>query len=30
MVIDTSVLVAVIVREEGFEQLVFKMAEADR
>jgi ribonuclease VapC len=29
MVIDTSVLVAVIVREEGFEQLVFKMAEAD-
>ena len=29
MVIDTSILVAVILKEQGFEQLVFKMAEAD-
>ena len=29
MVIDTSILVAVILREKGYEDLVFKMAEAD-
>jgi ribonuclease VapC len=29
MVVETSVLVAVILREEGFEDLVFKIAEAD-
>jgi ribonuclease VapC len=29
MVVDTSILVAVILKEEGYEELVFKMAEAD-
>lgn len=29
MVIDTSILVAVILKEKGYEDLVFKMAEAD-
>jgi ribonuclease VapC len=29
MVIDTSILVAVILKEKGYEELVFKMAEAD-
>jgi len=29
MVIDTSVLVAVILKEEEYEELIFKMAEAD-
>jgi ribonuclease VapC len=29
MIIDTSVLIALILKEPGFEDLVFKMAEAD-
>ena len=29
MVVDTSVLVAILLREQGVEQLVFKLAEAD-
>lgn len=29
MVIDTSILMAVILKENGFEDLVFKMAESD-
>jgi ribonuclease VapC len=29
MVIDTSVLVAIALQEDGFEEYVFKMAEAD-
>jgi ribonuclease VapC len=29
MVIDTSILVAVILEENGYEEFVFKMAEAD-
>ncbi|HEX4576641.1 MAG TPA: type II toxin-antitoxin system VapC family toxin [Edaphobacter sp.] len=28
MVIDTSVLVAILLKEQGFEELVFKLAEA--
>jgi ribonuclease VapC len=30
MVIDTSVLVAILLKEQGFEELVFKLAEAAR
>jgi ribonuclease VapC len=29
MVIDTSIMVAVILKEEGYEELIFKMAEAE-
>jgi ribonuclease VapC len=29
MVVDTSILVAVVLKEEGYEELVFKIAEAD-
>ena len=29
MVVDTSVLVAAVLKEEGFEELIFKLAEAE-
>jgi ribonuclease VapC len=29
MVVDTSILIAIVLKEQGFEELVFKLAEAD-